>query len=202
MKNQKGSILLISVLVIAAISIVVVTMMFSRSQDLAKTGRSYQRQLENAHLAHEMKVIFANPKLCEDVVQISGNTFQLIDILQVTPGTLKPVSANAQVAVKEMKVENVTNVAGGLRESDFTIVTQEINDKDGRTAHANTVRVRYRQDPVSGLVTDCRVSVNAQQACLELGYTWNALQSRCEICEKMGGIYNSSSACVLPGAGS
>lgn len=200
--NNKGSVLFISILIVAAISVIAASVVFTRSLGLVKVGRTYRMQIENSQLAHELTVIFANPKLCEKLIVISGNTFKVGEVFKAPAAGSAPVplKTNTAVGIKRMLVENITTVTTPsgvtLQQADFSIVTQDLGDLKNGSVVKNTVSALYKPG-TGGAVTDCRIKIDQASACADLGFTWNAATSNCQICEKMGGTWGSDKKCTL-----
>jgi hypothetical protein len=203
--NNKGSILFISILIVAAISVIAATVVFTRSLGLVKVGRTYRMQIENSQLSHELEVIFANPKLCASLLVISGDTFRVGEIFKAPfPGAAPiPLKSNSSMGIKKMLVENITSVTtstGVLQQADFSIITQDLGDLKSNNEVKNTVSALYLPGS-GGAVTDCRIKIDAASACAELGFTWSTTASHCQMCEKMGGTWGSDSKCTLAASG-
>lgn len=199
--NNRGSILFISILIVAAISVIAATVVFTRSLGLIKVGRTYRMQVENSQLSHELTVIFANPKLCESLLVISGNTFRVGEIFKgpTAGGAPVPLKTNRSVGIKSMLVENVKSVTtstGTMQQADFSIVTQDLADLKNNVEIKNTVKALYLVGS-GGVVTDCRIRIDTGIACMELGFVWDVTTSRCQMCEKMGGDWGSDNKCTL-----
>ena len=199
--NNRGSVLFISILIVAAISVIAASVVFTRSLGLVKVGRTYRMQVENGQLSHELAVIFANPKLCTNLITISGNTFRAGDVFKAPPdgGAPIPLKTNSSVGIKKMMVENITSVTtstGVLQQADFSIVTQDLGDLKKGPEVKSTVSALYLPG-TSGTVTDCRIKIDPASACAELGFVWNSTSARCQMCEKMGGSWGSDSKCTL-----
>ena len=200
MKNSRGATLIITTLVIASLSVLVSTFVFSRANQLTVSGKSYRRLLEKNQVAHDLKVIFANPDLCKSVLKISGSNFSVPNIYSAAregSNTRPTLKSNPKVGIKKMIIENVQNLPGGLKQADFSIVTQELKNESSNTEKKSTVTGIYMpSSDGSGAVTDCRIVVTPEDACSSLGFQWLTAESRCNICEKMGGS-NTSGKCSL-----
>jgi hypothetical protein len=197
--NNRGSILFISILVVAAISVIAATVVFTRSLGLVKVGRTYRMQVENSQLNHELAVIFANPKLCTSLLTISGNTFQAGEVFKApAPGaTPVPLKTNSSIAIKQMLVENIVSEpvdSVPWMSAEFSIVTQDLGDTKSPEVK-NTLKGLYLAGS-GGTVTDCRIKIDTATACVDLGFVWDAGASHCKMCEKMGGSW-ASDKCTL-----
>ena len=197
-KNNKGFSLFLAVMVVAAVSIVIAAVVFSRSLSLNKAGKSYRHQVESTQIAHELAVIFANPKLCESLIVMGNGTFKVTGIYESLPdGQIVPMKGHLTIGIKSMQVEGLTSVTGG-QSATFSITTQEINDKKGTSAKKSSLTAIFKSNSDgSGKISACRVVVTPEAACHDLGFEWSDAGARCKICEKMGGTWGSSNVCSL-----
>lgn len=189
---------------VAAVSVVIATVAFSRSLFLSKVGKTYRHQVDSFQISHELAVVFANPKLCEKLITIRGNSFTVAGVFETSTYSEKmtPLKGNRNIGIKKMSVEDITNVSGGQVSATFTIVTQEMHDLKGTTQRKNSIVAIYSPATgSSGAIKDCRILISPQAACADLGFKWNETTSRCEICEKMGGTWNSTACSLVSGTG-
>jgi hypothetical protein len=193
--SNKGSTLLITVMGIATIAVVAGLSFYSRAESMAKMSKTYRAQVDNGEIQHELEVIFANQSLCKNLVTISGNTFQVAGVFTTASGGA--LATNSNIVISQMILENVTAVAGGTQ-ANFTITTRPTDPKLGGSSKKNTVKVIYTANG-SGALTDCRLSVGAQTACEELGFSWQASSGRCTICERLGGSWDASACSLVNG---
>lgn len=204
MRNNKGFSLFVAVLMVAAVSVVIATIAFSRSLFLSKIGKTYRHQVDSYQISHELAVVFANPKLCESLITVQGNRFKVAGVFESSgsDGTMIPLKGNRAIGIKKMSVENVTSVSGGQQSATFTIVTQEMHDAKGTTQRKNSIAAIFTPDSGgSGSIKNCRIMISPQTACADLGFKWNETSSRCEICEKMGGTWKSTACSLVSSAG-
>jgi hypothetical protein len=195
-KNNKGFSLFLAVMLVAAVSIIIAAVVTSRSMMLNKVGKGYRHQVDSLQIAHELAVIFANPKLCESLIVVGNGTFKVTGVFEPpVEGKIVAMKGHTSIGVKSMQVEGLTTVPDG-QSATFSITTQELNDAKGTSAKKNSLTAVFKPGS-DGKISNCRIVITPQAACTDLGFKWNDASARCEICEKMGGTWSSSSVCSL-----
>lgn len=176
---------MIIILIIAVVSMLVLQSAVWGYQNLLGDEKFAASQNSREQLQQSLDIVLSSSPICQAVLRLNGSNFNFQNLLnpQTDVGT-----GPGRLAIGALHLQNTQSLPGGYVRALFSA---DVRMTSGGTAiRAPASQVIYHP---SGLgADDCRLESSAQDACAAYGFQWNAGQSRCEICESLGGTWGGT----------
>jgi len=186
-KNNRGSSLLIYIVIVTAVSLMLAAPVFMNMENIMSVGQQVEIHDNRKKIIHEIKVVLANPALCANNLQVAASTFTI-------GARYVPAAIINNIRLETLDVANKVDLGGGRTSADFNIALSSNKFNFGaalnwRTTKQYRIPVIYQES--LGVVTGCGIVADLKDACESFGASWIVAENRCGICEDMGGVWGS-----------
>ena len=187
-QNEKGSGSMVLLVTLAMAGVIYLFTTTAGSSNLLSANRVYVNGQDRKQLEHEVGVVLGNPGLCTQLLTIDGNQFKIGTLIE--PGAVW----NSKYIIQSTEIASLGPQPNGKELFRFRV---SVANAGNPNATAFTAQTHGSFDQSGGVVTNCAVAIQPQQACEAMGLTWNETSNRCSLCEAMGGTWTSSNSCEL-----
>lgn len=183
LKSQRGSAVILS-LVLITVALVAFAAAGSFSVSNYVSNKKVQNLVLKKHALRELKTIISAPGVCINSLRVdhNNNTYTFNGLLN---NQNNPMIDGA--SIDSLFLSNRVNIVANIWEADFNI-RFDFGNAMARLFDSTEVTTRVRYTLLAnGTVSDCGLAINSEEACRQLGLSWDIATQQCDICASMGG---------------